>query len=151
MQRPRLPTFLSGIGSNGFGILSPIASDPGTGIAAGASVTAAESTGSHIHSGSLTTVPTPLINGRALSVAYLEWLVLSGGAPSNMHDEYAQLLIEGIPLQVYVFFPPFPFSFPSINIKLYWFLSMLRFFKMYLYTQYLPPFLSSFYPFFLRF
>ena len=45
-------------------------------------------------------LPVPLVNGRALGVAYLEWLVYSGGAPNNLHDEYAQLLIEGIPLQV---------------------------------------------------
>ena len=35
------------------------------------------------------------VNGRALGVAYLEWLVSSGSAPPIMHDEYALLLIEG--------------------------------------------------------
>ena len=43
-------------------------------------------------------VAIPLINGRALGVSYLEWLVGSGKAPPSMHDEFAQLLIEGIPL-----------------------------------------------------
>lgn len=43
--------------------------------------------------------PIPLLNGRALSIAYLEWLVSSGSAPSNMHDDYAQLLMEGVPLE----------------------------------------------------
>ena len=63
----------------------------------------------------------PLINGRALGVAYLEWLVShpsqsAGGARSSsgsssgiggagavapgLHDEYAQLLMEGIPFDV---------------------------------------------------
>jgi len=60
----------------------------------------------------------PLINGRALAVAYLEWLVShgphgpagakssngasggGGGAPPGLHDEYAQLLMEGIPFDV---------------------------------------------------
>lgn len=41
---------------------------------------------------------TPLINGRALGVAFLECLVSSGEAPANMHDEFAQLLIEGLPM-----------------------------------------------------
>ena len=43
-------------------------------------------------------VAIPLINGRALGVSYLEWLVSSGKAPRSMHDEFAQLLIEGIPV-----------------------------------------------------
>ena len=44
-------------------------------------------------------VPTlPLMNGRTLGVAYLEWLVSTGSASPNMHDEYALLLIEGIPI-----------------------------------------------------
>jgi hypothetical protein len=60
---------------------------------------------------------TPLINGHSLGVAFLgneeavpfvvdfpahllsfvECLISSGEAPSNMHDEFAQLLIEGLP------------------------------------------------------
>lgn len=44
-------------------------------------------------------VAIPLINGRALGVSYLEWLVGSGAAPPSMHDEFAQLLMEGIPLE----------------------------------------------------
>ncbi len=43
----------------------------------------------------------PLVNGRALGIAYLEWLVSSGTAPANMQDQYAQLLMEGVPLQEY--------------------------------------------------
>ena len=31
----------------------------------------------------------------------LEWLVNSGAAPASMHDEYAQLLMEGVPLTMY--------------------------------------------------
>lgn len=42
----------------------------------------------------------PLINGRAVGVAYLEWLVNSGAAPASMHNEFAQLLMEGVPLEV---------------------------------------------------
>jgi len=42
-------------------------------------------------------VAIPLINGRALGVSYLEWLVGTGHAPASMHDEFAQLLVEGIP------------------------------------------------------
>ena len=48
-------------------------------------------------SGIIATIP--LINGRALGIAYLEWLVGSGAAPPNMHDEYAQLLMEGVPFE----------------------------------------------------
>jgi hypothetical protein len=44
-------------------------------------------------------VTIPLINGRALGIAYLEWLVGSGAAPPSMHDEYAQLLMEGVPFE----------------------------------------------------
>jgi hypothetical protein len=42
---------------------------------------------------------TPLINGHSLGVAFLECLISSGEAPSNMHDEFAQLLIEGLPAE----------------------------------------------------
>lgn len=48
-------------------------------------------------SGIIATIP--LINGRALGIAYLEWLVGSGAAPPSMHDEYAQLLMEGVPFE----------------------------------------------------
>lgn len=41
---------------------------------------------------------THLVNGHALGVAFLECLVSSGEAPANMHDEFAQLLVEGLPL-----------------------------------------------------
>lgn len=40
---------------------------------------------------------TPLVNGHALGVAFLECLVSSGEAPPSMHDEFAQLLVEGLP------------------------------------------------------
>ena len=50
-----------------------------------------------IKSGIVVTIP--LINGRALGIAYLEWLVGSGAAPPSMHDEYAQLLMEGVPFE----------------------------------------------------
>jgi hypothetical protein len=42
----------------------------------------------------------PLVNGRSLGVAYLEWLVSSGNASAGIHDEYAQLLMEGIPFNL---------------------------------------------------
>ena len=40
----------------------------------------------------------PLISGRSLGIAYLEWLVASGTAPASIHNDYGQMLIEGIPL-----------------------------------------------------
>jgi hypothetical protein len=39
-----------------------------------------------------------LANGHSLAVAFLECLVSSGEAPANMHDEFAQLLVEGLPM-----------------------------------------------------
>lgn len=39
----------------------------------------------------------PLVNGKALGAAYLEWLVSSGSALPSMHNEFAQLLIDGVP------------------------------------------------------
>jgi len=44
----------------------------------------------------------PLVNGKALGVTYLEWLVNSGAAPASMHNEYAQLLMEGVPTDIIV-------------------------------------------------
>ena len=43
-------------------------------------------------------IMTPLINGSALGIAYLEWLVGSGAAPASMHDEFSQLLVDSIPM-----------------------------------------------------
>jgi len=44
-------------------------------------------------------VVTPLINGAALGISYLEWLVSTGAAPQSMHDEFAHLLVKSIPMQ----------------------------------------------------
>ena len=41
-------------------------------------------------------IATPLINGQALGIVFLECIVSNGEAPSSMHDEFAQLLLEGI-------------------------------------------------------
>lgn len=41
-------------------------------------------------------IATPLINGQALGIAFLECIVSNGEAPNSMHDEFAQLLLEGI-------------------------------------------------------
>ena len=41
----------------------------------------------------------PPINGASLGISYLEWLVGTGAAPASMHDEYAQLLVNSIPMQ----------------------------------------------------
>jgi tetratricopeptide (TPR) repeat protein len=38
----------------------------------------------------------PLASGQALGISYLEWLVGSGAAPSSMHDEFVQLVVENI-------------------------------------------------------
>lgn len=38
----------------------------------------------------------PLANGQALGISYLEWLVGSGAAPSSMHDEFVQLIVDTI-------------------------------------------------------
>lgn len=38
----------------------------------------------------------PLLTGHALAVAFLECLVSSGEAPPSLHDDFAQLLVEGI-------------------------------------------------------
>ena len=38
----------------------------------------------------------PLVDGKALALVYFEWLVGSGAAPSSMHDEFVQLLVDSI-------------------------------------------------------
>jgi hypothetical protein len=45
----------------------------------------------------LTGLPIPLVNGKALAAAYLEWLVDSGAALPIMHNEFAQLIIDTVP------------------------------------------------------
>jgi hypothetical protein len=45
-------------------------------------------------------IPVPLINGRSLSIAYLEWLVMNCEQPPAVQDEYVLLLIHGIPTQL---------------------------------------------------
>ena len=45
-------------------------------------------------------VSIPLINGKALSISYLEWRILHNNVNTIMHDEYAKLLLESIPLDV---------------------------------------------------
>ena len=44
-------------------------------------------------------VPVPLTSGKSLGIAYLEWMTLHGDVPAAVQDEYALLLIEGIPMQ----------------------------------------------------
>ena len=44
-------------------------------------------------------IVTPLINGAALGVSYLEWFLSTGAATAQIQDEFAQLLVKSIPLQ----------------------------------------------------
>ncbi len=41
-------------------------------------------------------IKAPLLEGRAIGISYLEWLVSSQAAPSSMHDEFLNLLIAAI-------------------------------------------------------
>ena len=46
-------------------------------------------------------LPIPPINGRSLGIAYLEWVIYEvGGVPQAVQDEFVQLLIESIPMQL---------------------------------------------------
>lgn len=58
----------------------------------------------------------PLLSGRALAVTYLEWLVAGGRATSRpeLHDQYAQLLMEGIPLESVTDHSVFDLSRPPV-------------------------------------
>ena len=44
-------------------------------------------------------IMTPLVNGQALCVNYVEWLVGTGTSAVNIYDEFVQLLIQSIPMQ----------------------------------------------------
>ena len=48
-------------------------------------------------------LPIPLVNGRALAIAYLEFLIATiNTVPVPVQDEFAQLLMESIPMQLTV-------------------------------------------------
>jgi hypothetical protein len=64
-----------------------------------AKVAAAVAARKHRQSCACGGIMTPLINGAALGVYYLEWLVCTGSAPASIHDEFVQMLIKSVPMQ----------------------------------------------------